>query len=323
MSNKASYRQIDYYLRPSKNVERKMILEVIKNITKKQNINYSYIGMGSLGFIDFRMFHKELMINDMISIEKKATDADRFEFNKPFKIQMEYNEATIALPNLNLNDKDALVWLDYDGKFNRSMTQDLNHLFSVANPFSIVLMTCRQDLSYYIDEDKGEIKSFKRFEEEFEEYSFADIKPSFFEKANHTNLIYDMMSNLISETLRNRNSGLGNSERLYFKQLFFFTYSDNAPMLTFGGILLTASQLKGFNQKFKIENLDFVRVKDKPYEIIVPILTKKETDFLNKHLPDNLETFMLETNLHKIPAPERKAYYSIYRYMPDFRETSY
>jgi hypothetical protein len=325
MSRTPSYRLIDYYLRPGKNVERKMILEGIKNIAKKQHIDYSYIGMGSLAFIDFRIFHKELMIKDMISIEKKVGDKDRFEFNRPLKIEIKYNDTTSVLPKLGIKNKDAVLWLDYDGNFSRSMVNDFTYIFSTIKPFSIVLFTCRQDLDIYLDYDNdGAIISFSRFSDEFEEFSPSNITNNNFEMDNFPKTIRQTIVNAIETALSNRSPNSTSKERLKFKQLFFFTYSDGAPMLTFGGIVLDDSVSESFDKEFQIERMDFVREKDEPYEINIPILTKKETDFLNKFLPDDsMQEFIKHTNLHKIPEPERKAYYSLYRFLPDFRETSY
>ena len=70
--------------------------------------------------------------------------------------------------------------------------------------------------------------------------------------------------------------------------------------------------------------MDFLRGNNDSYEIDIPVLTKKETNFLNEYLPEsNIQEFLSVTNKHKIPEPERKSYYSLYRFLPDFRETSY
>lgn len=323
--SKASYRIIDYYLRPSKNVERKMILEVLKSIAKKQHIDYSYIGMGSLGFIDFRIFHKELMIKDMVSIEKKASDKDRFEFNKPLKINMVYTDSSTALRKLDIKNKDSVIWLDYDGNFNKDMVKDFTYIAANARPYSIALLTCRQSLDYYLDLDNnGTIDNYERFTEEFEEFVPYGIKKKDFERNNFSKLIQQMLVNAMDTKLSEINAASEASEQLRFKQVFFFTYSDGAPMLTIGGIMLKESSLKTFNSKFRTKTMDFIREKDKSYEIDIPILTKKETDFLNKYLPeDSMQEFITNTNLHKIPEPERKSYFSLYRFLPDFRETSY
>lgn len=322
--SKKSYRLIDYYLRPSKSIERKMVLEAIRGIAKKTQIDYAYIGMGAIAFIDFRMFHKEMVIDDMTSIEAAKLDKDRFEFNKPFKIQMEYDTVSAVLPKIDFKGKDSLVWLDYDGNFNRSIVEDIKSLFSVMMPFSIMLLTCRQDLDPYFEKNNGEIENFDKFKDEFEEYCPINLSKASFENSNHLNLIYETMTNAIAETLSNRNSGLLDSDKVSFKQLFFFDYGDNTSMLTFGGVILNRTQFRSFNSNFKIKKLNFISQDSIPYKIKIPILTKKEIDFLNNHLPEpDLGKFIANTNLHKIPESDRKAYYSIYRYLPDFRETNY
>lgn len=317
---KVSYRMIDYYLRPAKNVERKMILEVLKEIVRKTKGRYCYIGMGSLAFIDFRLFHKELLINEMISIEKRKTDEERFEFNKPFNITMQFGEAGEVLSRVNIENKKSLLWLDYDGSFCSAILQDAELSFSKMEPWSVYLMTCRQDLSLYFEDNENvNTIDLNKFKEEFGSDVPYNLRNSDFTVANFRQLIYRMMVSKISSVISNRNSALGIKNRLAFKQLFFFSYSDGSPMLSFGGILVPENVRLG--KKFNFGLCPFIRTKDKVCEISIPILTKREVDFLNSFLPDKNNNYEIETDKHKIPKKERLEYRELYRFFPDYRET--
>ena len=83
---------INYQLRPSKSIERKMMCELVKQIQIIEGTNeLRYIGMGAKYFTDFLLFHNEFGVSDMISIEAERERAIRYEFNKPLKsIQMIY-----------------------------------------------------------------------------------------------------------------------------------------------------------------------------------------------------------------------------------------
>ena len=59
----SSYEQINYSLRPAKQIERKMLIEAFRNLTEFGDIgSYRYIGFGSIYFSDFNQVHKSLGI---------------------------------------------------------------------------------------------------------------------------------------------------------------------------------------------------------------------------------------------------------------------
>jgi len=80
-----SYNSINYTLRSSKSIERKVIFEVIKEIVPPQELkNYRYIGFSSPFYADFRLVHRELGIDSLVCIEGGG-DKERMEFNKPYR----------------------------------------------------------------------------------------------------------------------------------------------------------------------------------------------------------------------------------------------
>ena len=73
-------------LRPRKQVERKIIIELVQELQTVLGIDlkdYQYIGLGSIYYYDFILFNKFLKITDMISLDRESC-VQRFEFNKPF-----------------------------------------------------------------------------------------------------------------------------------------------------------------------------------------------------------------------------------------------
>ena len=67
----SSYQKINYSIRPAKSAERKMLCELIQHLSVFHKLSdYQYIGFGSTYFTDFSLFHRNLGINKMISIEK-------------------------------------------------------------------------------------------------------------------------------------------------------------------------------------------------------------------------------------------------------------
>ena len=98
-----SDQNINYQIRPSKSIERKMMCELVKEIQIIQGTSeLRYIGMGAKYFTDFLLFHNEFGVTDMISIEAERERAMRYEFNKPLKsIQMIYGTTNEVLPQID------------------------------------------------------------------------------------------------------------------------------------------------------------------------------------------------------------------------------
>lgn len=114
--HRSSYEKINYSLRPAKNIERKMLCEVITRLSLIQSIEkYRYIGFGSPYFTDFVLLHKMFGINDLISIEKDKFNEARFIFNKPYScIDMMFEDSHDALKKIKNWKKPTILWLDYD-----------------------------------------------------------------------------------------------------------------------------------------------------------------------------------------------------------------
>src|SRR5260221_7695756 len=110
----SSARRINYSLRPAKQAERKMICEVLRGLSAFRPLDdYQYVGMGALHFADFTMFHKELGISRMFSIEGDG-NTRRFDFNKPFDcIEMLFGMSTAMLQRRVDWSTPTILWLDY------------------------------------------------------------------------------------------------------------------------------------------------------------------------------------------------------------------
>ena len=131
----ASYRIIDYSLRPAKFAERKMLSEIFSRLKVFASLeSYRYIGFGSIWFSDCILFHKALGVEDVISIEKEQAHKARFEFNKPYKgIRLMMGSAADVLPGLDWAHR-SIVWLDYDDPLNPGILDDVR---TVATSVSV------------------------------------------------------------------------------------------------------------------------------------------------------------------------------------------
>lgn len=316
----ASYNIFNYNYRPAKSIERKIFVELLKEIYGVTDArNCTYIGFGSIFFPDFRMIHKELGINKMINIENKINDKVRFEYNKPYScIQLEWGNSYDVLPQLDWRGK-KIIWLDYDETLKNYMFDDIQTIFSSLEAGSFYFLTCNSTLPRFFDRVSNSYKT-QEFKNEFDVYVPFDLEPDMLTAANAPYLLRRMVTEYINHILNQRNAVLDYEEQLIFKQMFFLSYKDGAPMFSTGGLLLKRKDLSGLSRS-KILTLPYVRTDSQDYlDIQSPVLTSSEIDLINSQLPKSKGKFIKLKKLKFIPEEEREKYYNIYRYYPSYVE---
>jgi len=309
----ASGNIINYNIRTCKSVERRMILSTVKELF--ENVSYTnrrYIGFGSTYFTDFKLFHKELHVDKMLSFALEKDILKRVEFNKPFKcVKIIIGNSTDLLPNIEWDESIIdLLWMDYDDPLSYDMFNDIEHIFSNANAGSVYLMTCNKQLKY---------ESISEFDSVFGELVPSDISINDFAGEKDFLLIRRMLLNKIEEVIKGRNHTLPEQHHLIFHQLFFFTYRDGAPMLSYGGFLDLKSNeftLKNYH----LNNFEFISTGEMRYIIDPPVLSFKETFLLNCHLPNSESDFINEEELNFIPISDRNKYRKLYKFLPSYMD---
>lgn len=315
----ASYNLFNYNHRPAKTVERKIFIELLKEIYGVVDARHcTYIGFGSPFFVDFRMIHKELGIKRMINIENKTEDQARFEFNKPFScIQLCWGNSTDVLIDIDWNGK-KIIWLDYDETLKTYMLEDVDIIFSNIEPGSFYFYSCNSSLPRFYDK-VNQVYKVDEFKQEFGDYVPFDLTSQMLTGSQSPFLIRRMVFSRINHILEQRNAILDDGNKLVYNQMFLLTYRDRAPMISTGGIVTTRSESESLN-KSKVLSLPYVRTRDQVLDIESPVLTNSEIDLINTHLPKAKSRFLKLKKLKFIPEQELEKYYSIYRYYPSFVE---
>jgi hypothetical protein len=310
----SSYRQIHYVMRPAKNVERKMISDVVARLARLTAVSeMTYVGLGSVYFADFSAFHRRLGFTEMHSIEN-VQDTDvrrRFEFNRPYDTKLHFQHTNDALPNLDW-DKPCFVWLDYDERFSGWMLDDINTVVSSAHSPSIFAITVNVEPG----DDEGRYSSF------FEQVGVELLPDTVTNDASlggksMGNAVRDVIDQAVSRTLADRNGVLGAHDKFSYIQLFNFRYSDNARMLTVGGLLFENSASDAV-EACDFGAFPFVMVGGDSFEITVPNLTLREALHLDSQLPSKNPL-----QAAGIPSREKEAYARLYRYLPSFVDADY
>ncbi|CAM5533358.1 O-methyltransferase [Streptomyces viridochromogenes] len=304
-----SYRQIHYVMRPGKNVERKLMAEVVSRIAGLTTVSdMRYVGLGSVYFADFSTFHRRLGFREMHSIED-VSDPDirqRFEFNRPYDTQLHFTHTNDALPSLDW-DKPSFVWLDYDDVFGGWMLDDLNIITASACSPTIFAIS--------VNVEPGESEGrFERFKQEVGVELLPDgvTKDASLGGPRMGNAVRDVINLAISGVLSDRNGVLSGDEVIQYRQLFNFRYRDGARMLTVGGLLHTVGASEKV-ERCDFEGLPFVCSGDETFEITVPKLTVREALHLDAQLPSGKPL-----QAPGVPPSEISAYARLYRYLPSF-----
>jgi hypothetical protein len=311
-----SKKKINYALRPAKNIERKMICEVIRRFSEFKLLEeYRYIGFGSYYFADFSLFHKNLNISLMHSIEQDGKNRDRFETNQPFKcIKIHFGASNHILPNIGWAE-ESIIWLDYDGDLDKSVLEDIQTVCTHAKVGSVLIITVNAEAGEVPDKNSSRLQKLK--DRIGEAKVPSRIREKDLSQWGTAKVLRDIIHNEIQEILVDRNGGIYNdSEKMLYRQLFNFNYSDNAKMLTVGGAIYQRNQQTQID-KCAFERIPFVKSDDKPYSIEIPCLTYRELRTLDKLLPADPNCV---PSLKGVPEKDIKIYSEVYRYFPNFAE---
>jgi len=316
----ASFKRIDYSLRPAKHAERRMLCDVFRRLKPFGRVeDYVYVGFGSIWFADFTLVHRSLGIKDMISIEQEKTAQARIDDNKPFRIPVDYRESKHALPDLNWARKQFL-WLDYDATLSMDVLLDLRTVVNRACSGTVLTISVQcQKAPQYADataeqDVPGAPTAIDRFTTTFGRErippgtSARDLVGWPFGALSRAILLQE-----IDATLAVRNSARTSAEMC--RQLICeIEYEDGAKMATIS-VILYSLQDKHLVEQCHFDGLDFLPSPLAPVRIAVPKLTGREFKKLESQLPlrvgDKLE-------LGTIPPADAGHFVKMYRYLPNF-----
>ena len=314
-----SDQKINYQLRPSKSIERKMLCEIVKDIQIIHgNREMRYIGMGAKYFSDFLLFHNEFGISDMISIEAEVEKRKRYEFNKPLKnIEMKYGSTNMILPQIeNFEDKFNVVWLDYDDAFCDGMLKDLETICRKIDVGSLFLISCNASVGG--DNQKQKQNAFI---DRMGDYYLGDTDHRLFTNKKIPFVIRKHFNHVVKKSITKRN--VLQDTKLEYMQLLFFSYSDGAPMITIGGFLVDDALKQKVLDYGLLEKYPFIVDGEEFFEIKIPKLTYKEIQLILENIPLTQEEYSVNSeSYHGIGFDEIQQFQKIYRYYPYYMEGS-
>ncbi|MFZ1499927.1 MAG: O-methyltransferase [Giesbergeria sp.] len=315
----ASFKRIDYSLRPAKHAERRMLCDVFRRLKPFGRVeDYVYVGFGSIWFADFTLMHRSLGIKDMISIEQEKSAQARIDDNKPFRIPVDYRESKHALPDLSWTKKQFL-WLDYDDPLSMDVLLDLRTVVMRAGSGTVLTISVQcQKAPQYAEAEQDKVPDSPNAIERFITTFGRDRIPPGTSAKNLVGWPFGALSRAIllqeiDAALAVRNSVDAGAEMC--RQLICeIEYEDGAKMATIS-VIFYSQQDKPLVEQCHFDGLDFLPNPLAPVRIVVPKLTGREFKKLESQLPLRVgEQLVLGT----IPQTDANHFVKMYRYLPNF-----
>jgi hypothetical protein len=254
-----------WQFRPAKQIQRLMAVDAMRRLGNFFPLSeYRYIGMGGYEFVDFDLVHRALGVHRMISIESKVAE-DRLKFNRPFpEIDIEIGTSNDILPTLAL-DGPLIVWLDYCGRLDHSVLQDVLLLGEQLRAGSMLLVTINATAGDPTDERLSELEA---------RVGSARIP---LDVSSDNDLVGRATAEVQRRILLTEvNAGLGKrSDAMRFEQIINVQYRDTQRMQTLGGVFVDPAH-DSMLAAADFGSLDHVRTGQDALKIKVPVLTARE-----------------------------------------------
>jgi len=229
---------VNFSVRQNKAIERDRAFRALRALTStNDDLDYVYVGLGSVWFVDFEIAHRELGIETMISIESDPVVFTRATYNKPYRtVEVIEGTSNEVLPTLlddrpDLAERPWIVWLDYDKALDTVKVDELRYLIRRLPADSVLLVTFNAAPNRYAGPVDERREAFLEL--------FGDAFPV--EPFTTTGKYKDhalVMSALADGLNTLLHSHAGEAARPGgFVRAFDLRYQDGTPMVTAGGCL--------------------------------------------------------------------------------------
>ena len=307
---------ISYDLRPAKQSERRILLDLLK-IAGDCGLpitSYRYVGMGANRFYDFLLIHKYLGIANMVSLEHDPIMFKRAIFNCPYSFIDVQDKTAADFITGDAFSVPSILWLDYDGGISPRIVQDISSLSTKLQVGDFCFVTVFGGAPRALDRenDQARLAWFQdHLGEVAGEVTLTDVERSSFPDAVHKVLI---------AAFRNAFSIRRDGQFVPFLQV---EYADSLPMITVGGALLADGQALSFRRHIK-SALPFLSTENaKLYEIKSLHLTERERVIFDRATTRPTKRSSERNQLKKLGFKEAEiaAYKDLIRYLPRYVET--
>ncbi|XZG70531.1 O-methyltransferase [Chitinibacteraceae bacterium HSL-7] len=335
-----SFERIDYQLRYNKNIERKLIFDVLSRAQQLIGFeSHQYLGFRSMWFTDFRLAHRLLGLDRMISMEREE-HAPRAKFNSPYRsIRVEGGNSSKTLETIDWS-LPVIAWLDYDGALELEVVADIKAVLQKSALNSVLIVTLNAARGSYRPRKDGQRTRIETALGQVEHLLVPGVVPARFEPISRTpshgdvadrdfpefisEAVLSYMMHIVASGGGYTATSQNSTHPPSFVPLFNFCHKDGVEMTTVGGVITTNNDTIWREQVAK--GIEFSNTNRFPIHQrldLIP-LTLKEKLILDSCLPEPEQTVFVQSAKEsgiQLEDCELKKYWNHYRHFPVFFES--
>ena len=316
MARSSSARFVSYDLRPAKQTERRILVDILKfgGDCGLPIDRYRYVGMGANRFYDFLLLHKYLGISTMTSLEHDPEMFKRAVFNVPYGFIEVQEKSAAAFVGEDSGEAPSIYWLDYDGGIGPNVTGDISSFSAKLKVGDFCFVTVFGGPPRVLDQqnDNGRLIWLQ---DNLGDLA-GDLLIEDVERSNFPNAVHKLLIAAFRNAFAPRRDGI-------FVPLLQVEYSDSTPMVTVGGAFLTLGQAIQYRSNLK-RTLPFLNTTDAVmYQIRSLHLTERERALFDRAVTSTSRKRVEKNTLNKLGfrSAEIAAYKDLVRYLPRYVET--
>lgn len=313
---------IAYDVRPSKQIERRAIVEYL-NCAKHAGFNipqYRYVGLGGTKFIDFHLMRRFVGFSSYASIERDEDIFPRCKFNCPFEfIQMYPGEFSQFLISDQYEGNSA-YWMDLEGCISVDTLSDMNSMANHINEGDMLFVTiCAELPSGMNNKSTTERRGVLRSKIPTFSSSINRMKNDAFSEKSFRKTAGEMLLLMLDSAFSSRTDGA-------FQPLLRVLYRDSSWMCTIGGSFTSKRSRRASRLKRLVgENLSPVcgLKKDEFYSIPEFNFTNLERILIEKSDLESMNAYTRRLLSLRLEKDKLLEYKNLARLVPRYVESAF
>ncbi len=247
MTARSSAWFISYDIRPSKQIERRLVFESLQSaaVAGLSVSEKPFIGMGGVRFVDFLLANRLLGIRRFESIEHDADILARCVFNRPFHDIAVFDGNSSEYIAAKGFQEPAIVWFDYERGVSTDLKDDMISLSGSVRPGTFVFVTATAELPPALRSINGLGKRLEQLR--------VDIDPlgsGLLEESVNPKHFHETAARILIAALRFGFAGRSDGRFYPYLRL---NYKDSTWMMTVGGYFGVEKDIRVLRESLRVK----------------------------------------------------------------------
>ncbi len=305
---------IAYQLRPSKQIERQLLINFVRCAAENDTAlaSYHYVGMGGISFYDFHLVHRLLGLRKMTSLERNTEIYPRCEFNRPFGFLKVLNQTSGDYLASSTQPDKCICWFDYDDGINPDITADITSLGAKLKPGGFAFVTVCA-VPFGVLDRLSTAKRLNYFQEHFGDFAIG-LNEEMMADSAFPDTVCRILSTAFQNAFAPRTDGK-------FLLQFRVSYKDSTPMITVGGYLGRPNEVSSVVKRLK-KRMPFL-MHTAPYQIRNFNLTERERNLFDVAATNSRKRSKEASALRALGFEDKhiELHQEIIRFIPRYQES--